>query len=392
MELNRKTSQPFKRSKKTILLLSFSFLDRDPRVQRQISFLKKEYHVIAAGFTDPAIEDTDYVFLSTPDRSLVSQALQAIRLKTKQFESYYWSLGYVHSAYKKLAHISCDLILANDLACLPLALRLAKRQEARVFLDAHEYEPLHFDDSWFFNFFFKKFWDYIARIYLPQVDAMTTVGSGIAQKYSKTYNVPCEVITNAPCYHNLTPTPLLSGRIRMIHHGICNPFRKLENMIYLMDLLDDRYTLDFMIVPNDRRYYNRLRRLAEKRPNVRFRDPVPMHNIVTTLHEYDIGLFLLSPKTYNYRMALPNKLFEFIQARLAVLIWPSPEMARVVRQFDCGIVSEHFTRESVSRELNALTAERIKAYKKNSHVAAKHLCAEQNRRLLLGIVQGLTGF
>jgi hypothetical protein len=32
-------------------------------------------------------------------------------------------------------------------------------------------------------------------------------------------------------------------------------------------------------------------------------------------------------------MALPNKFFEFIQARLAVAIWPSPEMSKITKTF-----------------------------------------------------------
>ena len=57
-----------------------------------------------------------------------------------------------------------------------------------------------------------------------------------------------------------------------------------------------------------------------------------MHEIVDTIAEYDIGLFILSPINFNYYHALPNKLFEFIQARLAIAVSPSPEMARIVHR------------------------------------------------------------
>lgn len=83
-------------------------------------------------------------------------------------------------------------------------------------------------------------------------------------------------------------------------------------------------------------------------------EPVPMHRIVSFASTYDIGVFLLPPTNFNYRNALPNKLFEFIQARLAVAIGPSPQMAAVVREWNCGIVSDDFTPASLGENLQRL--------------------------------------
>ena len=88
-------------------------------------------------------------------------------------------------------------------------------------------------------------------------------------------------------------------------------------------------------------------------------------------------------------MALPNKLFEFIQGRLAIAIWPSPEMARIVHEYKCGIVSEDFTIESIANRLNSLSVQDIMKFKQNSHTAADFLCAEKNREEFLSIVKKL---
>jgi len=116
-----------------------------------------------------------------------------------------------------------------------------------------------------------------------------------------------------------------------------------------------------------------------------------MPEIAKNTNNYDIGLFLLSPDSFSYRMALPNKFFEFIQARLAVAIWPSPEMARLVKEYSCGIVSDDFSIESMAEKLNALSKEDIMAFKMNSHNAAGQLCAEKNKDKFLSIVEGLIG-
>src|SRR5262249_6418170 len=100
------------------------------------------------------------------------------------------------------------------------------------------------------------------------------------------------------------------------------------------------------------------------------------------LNQFDIGLFLLEPTNFNYLHALPNKLFEFIQARLAIAIGPSPEMARIVRESKLGVVSADFRPESLAHLLNALTADDINRFKEQAHASASRYCSERNKELL----------
>ena len=49
---------------KTILVISYSNLATDPRVNRQIRWLNEFYHVIAAGLTDPSVPGVRFISLS----------------------------------------------------------------------------------------------------------------------------------------------------------------------------------------------------------------------------------------------------------------------------------------------------------------------------------------
>jgi hypothetical protein len=369
-----------------ILILSFSRLDHDPRVLRQIEFLRKSYHLTTAGFSGSNIAGIEHIELPLILAGLFKKITQAIRLKSTRFDAYYWNISYIQEAYRKLYKKPYNLIIANDLISLPLALKLSQANNAKVLLDAHEYEPLHFNDSWYFNFFYKNFWDYISREYLKQADAMITVCESIAREYSNNYGVSIEVINNASQYYALEPKEVAEDNIRMIHHGICNPSRRLENMIELMKYLQPRFTLDLMLVPDNIRYYRKLISLASKTKNIVVREPVPLKDIIPTLNGYDLGIFLLSPKAFNYRMALPNKFFEFIQARLGIVIWPSPEMAKITKKHKIGIVSEEFSVKSAAEALNQLTCEDIIQLKIRSHETATELCAENNSERLINIV------
>ena len=366
-----------------VLSICFSDLKRDPRVIRQLYFLNGlnvEIHV--AGFSNPNILGVLFHKISGT-KTIWDRIKNAIKLIFRQYESYYWSSASVQDALRNLSAINPDIIIANDLNTLPLARKLADSRNTKLFLDAHEYEPGQFTDRYVYSFFFSDYWDYIAKTYLRTVDAMTTVCESISQQYRDSYLVESKVITNAPFYQSLSPSQVQDEQIRLCHHGSLSRTRKLENMIFLMDLLDDRFSLDLMFIPNDLEYLEELKKIASTRPQIHFVPPVDMPSISTRINEYDLGIYLLSPKTFNCKFALPNKLFEYIQARLGVAIWPSPEMANVVRKYSCGIISEDFTIESMANCLNQLSKEDVVQFKKQADLAAKKLCAEQNQKVLV---------
>jgi len=192
------------------------------------------------------------------------------------------------------------------------------------------------------------------------------------------YNLPFAM---ADCRNKGKSPPLFRGP-REFYEGT-------SDMILLMDHLDHRFHLDLMLIKNSPRYFRKLFDIGKMHPRISFLDPVPMLDIPKRTNGYDIGLFLLSPISFSYRMALPNKLFEYIQARLAIAIWPSPEMAKIVNEYNCGIISKDFTIESMAKKLNSLSTDDIVKYKMNSHNAAGHLCAEKNEEMLLNIIDNL---
>lgn len=161
-------------------------------------------------------------------------------------------------------------------------------------------------------------------------------------------------------------------------------------MIQLMDSLDQRFSLDLLLLQMDSAYGQKLKTLAKPNPRIRFLPTVPMQDLPKFGNQYDIGLFLLYPNTFNHKMVLPNKFFEFIQARLAVAVWPSQEMTRILDQYQNGIYSEDFDVESMARIMNNLTKDDIIRMKHQSRLAARELHAGKNQEELKRIVERLT--
>ena len=372
--------------KNTILVLSFSKLATDPRVNRQIRFLSDRYRIVAAGLTDPGIEGVEFIPL-VKEINRIRLLLPALKLLVRRYESWYWGQNHIQYCLRALSSVRADLLLANDIDSLPVALRLARG--AKVIFDAHEYAPRQYEDVFRWRFLFQKYSTYLCKIYIPKVHGMTTVCPGIAEAYQKDTGLKPLVMTSAPDYEDLEPNLFdqREKKIRLIHHGIAGPSRKIENMIRMMDFLDDRFELNLMFIPTNPGYINFLKKLATERPNVRFLPPQPMRTLSRYLHQFDIGVSLIAPTNFNYLHILPNKFFECIQARLAIAVGPSPEMARIVNEYDLGVVAENFTPEALAERLRNLDQNKINYYKLQSHRAARLLSAEENKKLLLHLVE-----
>jgi hypothetical protein len=374
---------------KKILIISFSDLRNDPRVNRQIRFLKNCYEITALGLNDPQLPGVRFIPIEKQFHSKPAKLIRAAAYKLGRFEQIYWSLYQYDRPLAALAENHFDLIIANDLGALPLGLRIA--HGAKVMLDAHEYTPSQFEDRWKWNFFFREFSIYLCRTYLPRCDRVITVSAGIAAAYQNNFGVPVQVITNSSDFFDLSPALPDPTRIRLIHHGNANPSRGLETMVQMMDQAGPDLTLDLLLVKTFPRYHRKLMKKAAHNPRIAFPEPLPMADIVPFINHYDVGLCFFKPVTFNLLHVLPNKFFEFIQARLAILSGPSPEMADIIRHYDCGVVAADFSLAALTSALSSMNRQKIEYFKHQSHRAAQELSADSNQRRLLALVRELIG-
>ncbi|MBN2119182.1 MAG: glycosyltransferase [Anaerolineales bacterium] len=384
---------------KRILIVCNMDPNSNPRPSRMINWLKDDYELEVVGTRRLNMKGVpSYVLGPVPSWSdgqgFFSRAKRVVlrnyNLLAEKFEEVNASrLGDTQAVAKELAQKDYDLIISHDLVLLPLVFKI-KGAKTRVMLDAREYYPQHFNDRWLWRRLKRPVNEYLCQAYLPRCDKLITVSDGLASQYQRVYGVTFEVIMSLPVRWDIQPVPPQADQIRLIHHGAAGRSRKIETMLQMMDYVDERFTLDLMMVSRDDKYWKKIVSLANKRKNVRIVPPVPMQEIVPLTNQYDIGLFLVPPTNFNLQYTLPNKLFEFIQARLAVAIGPSVEMSRIVRKYDCGVISKDFEPRSLANELNRLTPEKIIKLKQNSHQAAKELNAEVNAKRIREIVLGLT--
>jgi glycosyltransferase involved in cell wall biosynthesis len=99
----------------------------------------------------------------------------------------------------------------------------------------------------------------------------------------------------------------------------------------------------------------------------------------------DLGISLERDEGLNYRYALPNKLFDYIQAEVPVLVSDLPEMSAIVRKYDIGLVSDADDPLVLARLFHEglHDGKKIKTWRANLKKAAGILCWEHEEHTLL---------
>ncbi|MFF1634603.1 glycosyltransferase family 1 protein [Leifsonia sp. NPDC058248] len=354
----------------SLLILSFSPIRSDPRVLKQVQLFSPLYEVTTCGYGEAPDGVVEHIEIAPDARAWVDDK---VAMATRRFRHAYWNTQAVLDAKPKLAGRSFDGILANDLSAVPLALSLEPTHG--VHGDLHEFAPKEKDDDLKWRLAVAPYMRWLCRTYLKQLRSVTTVARGIADRYEADYGVKVGVVTNAAPYSDRTPQPVHTP-IRLIHSAAGQRYRKLENFIELMRDAPANVTLDMIVMPNEPDYVAELRELGADVPGLTFRDPVPYARLVETLSEYDVSMTFLPPTNFNLAHALPNKFFEAVQARLGLIIGPSPEMAAILNEYGLGEVVPDFSVESLRRVIAALTPEKVAEWKQAADRAAKDLSAE----------------
>ena len=355
--------------------MAFSTLRSDARVLRQVQLFRDRYAVTTLGYGEAPEGVVEHLRL--PD-DVVNWHKDRRLLATRRFETAYRTSPVVVAARALLEgrRRSFDVVLADDIDTVPLALDL--EPPAGVHADLHEYHPRQNEESLRWRVFVGPYYRWLVRTYGTQADSVTTVGEGIAREYRLRFGIRAGVVVNAPHFVDLEPTPVGSP-LRLVHSGNAQRHR-LDVILEAMDLVTAPMTLDLYLMSNDPGYLEELRTRYAASQRVRIHPPVAPHELPATLNAHDVGVYVLPPVSFNHLWALPNKVFDFVQGRLALVVGPSPEMAALVRRHGLGVVTDDFSAASLAKALDGLSEERVREGKAASHRAARELSAEEQVR------------
>ena len=379
-------------SKKNILIIANSHLNKDPRILRQVRALENDYNIYTIGFSSVKSDITNLVDLYKQN-NLFFKLLRLFFSITYQFNLYSKIVLKQYVLNSKIKTIKFDLILCNDVDTLQLGFKVSN-SKVPIWADLHEYSPKEFENSILWRLYYQPYKTWLCYKFLPKVNHISVVCDGIAKEYENNFKIVTNtIITNATFFNPDLAPSLPSHKIQIIHHGAAMPNRKIESMIEMMNYLDNNYELYLMLVVTgsvQQDYINSLKsRALEINKNIFFLDAVPTNKIAATINKYDIGLYILEASGFNELYALPNKFFEFIQARLCIAVSPNPEMASIVKKSKLGVVCKDHHPENMAKAIAELSKDEIFSYKSNTHKEAWEYSAEKNLQLMQNIAKSV---
>ena len=123
----------------------------------------------------------------------------------------------------------------------------------------------------------------------------------------------------------------------------------------------------------------------------RFLPHTPPDELLRLTASADLGVHVPEPVTESIRLALPNKLFEYLMAGLPVVVADIPEMRRVVERFDVGLVVDPYDRDGLAAALRrALSDETARArWRANAPAVFETFRPEQDKERLQAVYRRL---
>jgi glycosyltransferase involved in cell wall biosynthesis len=101
----------------------------------------------------------------------------------------------------------------------------------------------------------------------------------------------------------------------------------------------------------------------------------------------NLGITLDKANNINYKLSLPNKLFDYIHAGIPVLSSDLPELKNIVVGYDIGKISPDHNPLNISKLIDEMlfSDEQIKKWEENTAIAAKDLNWDKEKENLLSI-------
>jgi glycosyltransferase involved in cell wall biosynthesis len=283
-----------------------------------------------------------------------------------------------------------DILIANDLDTIIPNYFAAKIKHKPLLFDSHEYFP---EVPELVNRpAVKKVWETIEKIFVPKVSYCYTVCDSIARIYAEKYGKKFEVIRNLPFRKVIEvredkDNDKLNSEKSIIYQGALNVGRGIELVIDAMEYLPD---VHFYIAGSGdiESILKERARECSAFDRIHFLGRIPFEN----LHKYTckawVGISLEENMGLNYYYALPNKLFDYVQAGVPVLASDFPEMHNIVHSYNIGITTLERDPQIIASIINEMitNVEKRKIWKENLKRAADELCWENEKYKLIEIV------
>ncbi|MGH7498871.1 MAG: glycosyltransferase family 4 protein [Gemmatimonadales bacterium] len=295
-----------------------------------------------------------------------------------------------------------DVVQAHDLEALPIGFLIARLTHARLVYDSHElwedvtsvrhYPPL-----------LVRLLRFLERACARRADAVITVSGGIARRMASELqihepvivrNLPLGRVRSAPGAGPLRRALGLGPSVPIVlYQGAIGPDYGVDTLVAAMPTVTPTAVAVFLgngesVVALGESVV----RLGLER-RVLFHEAVPPDMLLDFTADATIGVCPIRDLSLSYRYCLPNKLFEYIQAGLPVVVSDLPEMAGIVEQYRAGLAFPSGDAAKLADALNSMICDpaALQRFREQVQMAGAELRWELEELKLLQVYGQLAG-
>lgn len=343
-------------------------------------------HRVATSLTKAGAEVT-LVGRLLPESLPVKRDYATHRMKLSFRKSALFYAEYNIRLFFYLLFKKVDILVANDLDTLPANYVVSVIRRKKLVFDSHELftEVPELEG----RKVAKKFWTILESLLLPRVRYSYTVCQSIADLYNVKYKIGMGVVRNLPVKWNdldiEQPYPGLLQTEFVLYQGSVNQGRGLEVLVDSFEFINGIKC----VIAGDGDIVQTLKQRIEKKnlnDKIVLLGKIPFEDLKRITPYAKLGISIEENTGLSYYYALPNKLFDYIQARIPVLASDFPEIRNIMEIYNVGeLLLSHNPRELANQIEKMVEKSKNSLWKTSLEKASIELCWEKEEKKLLAI-------
>lgn len=309
---------------------------------------------------------------------------ELILLKTKTLRWAYIEFNF--KLYKTLLQKADKqtILYTNDLDSLLPNFLVSKKLGIPLIYDSHEIftEMPSINGRWT-----QKVWRILERNIIPKVKYFITASNSYSNWYSERYNIkPPIVVQNFPKKRDFIPIEKNTKKNIILYQGVINPSRGLDKIIPTMKLFPNA---ELWIVGDGpkKEEYEALTKSLGLEDKVKFLGKILPEKLRNITPIADVGLSIEENNGLSYYYSLPNKISDYIQARIPIVTSNFPEMQRITNHFNIGTTIRNHSEDELFNAISSVLENEKSYYQPQLETAAQELIWEKEEQKLLSLIE-----
>lgn len=273
------------------------------------------------------------------------------------------------------------ILLSNDLDTLLPNYLVSRKLNIPLVYDSHEI----FTEMPSVNGrFTQNIWRSLESFIVPKLKFMMTASESYAEWFHKTYDIERPVVVQNFPVKNENPQNYaeINAKKIILYQGAINPSRGLGMMIPAMKEIENA---ELWIAGDGPKKieFEKLTKTLGLDEKVKFIGKLLPEKLRKITQKADVGLSIEENNGLSYYLSMPNKVSDYIQARIPVVVSDFPEMRKVIDHFEAGEkISDH---TELADKVKKVLENGKQSYEEALNHAAAHLCWEQEEPKIIAL-------